>query len=703
MSDNNAAPPATNGNGPRPPPPASKRANPLRPMRPRGRPNPLVSRKPGQKPPHLTQGKPAATSSKSKLGSREDVAERRRQNGGWLDPAPPGYSDIPIMTTKKALLDGIRYHMLKFVPTKSEKNVNPTDQDEFARPVTLHRRDARQPPPGRAVIKDEPEPEPKSVDQDEQDRLAQIKAEKEAQRAIDQAKMAPVTKDIQPKKPKKAKEEKIIFNRAPKTEAAKKESELRYEEALPWHLEDADGKNVWVGSYISALSETTVAFMIDTSVFRMVPLEKWYRMTSKPPFQTYTVDQAEALMNRKMLIPRWQKRHEDNVLKRADVQGTRASFYGKGPMIKTESDTFRAATRAEKMEHDDLDVSGDEFQDDDEQPTLERQEDEDTKEANERIKREQLGANNFGEGDEQELEKELKEKLQEELERQTYGKATKKKLIKHDNEDQYASDDTDEKPWTSSSESESEHEEEEKEETNEQKEPQDVKSSQNAEDKEKGKASGSSSKGTNTPKKAKVKSLKRAGSPVSESSGNESVRKKAKVKKTAVGTSAAAVNSARGSRAGTPVPGNAPIGKRKINMGAGSGSDGEATAGEMSDSAGAKKKKIKLVGSNRGTPTVSRAGSPNPPQADSLQTPGSPRPITKADILAHLRDDGVPLSEMLGVFKARRPEIEKKGPERDAFIKLVKEVCVAAGGKLYRRNNAASPDGTPRTGTPAPA
>jgi transcription initiation factor TFIIF subunit alpha len=355
------------------------------------------------------------------------------------------------MTTKKALLDGIRYHMLKFVPTKADKNIDPTDQDDFARPVTLHRRDARQPPPGRAVIKDEPEPEQRHVDQDEQDRLAQIKAEKEAQRAIDQAKMAPVTKDSQQKKPKKSKDEnKITFNRAPKTQAAKKESELRYEEALPWHLEDADGKNVWVGSYVSALSETTVAFMIDGTVFRMVPLEKWYRMTSKPPFQAYTVDEAEAFMNKKMMISRWAMKDEEKKVKQSDLQATRQSFYGKGPMIKTESDTFRAASRAEKMEHDDLDISGDEFQDDDELPTLERQEDEDTKMTNERIRREQLGANNFGEGDEQELEKELKEKLHEELQRQLYGKSTKKKLIKHDNEDQYASDDSDEKPWTSS-------------------------------------------------------------------------------------------------------------------------------------------------------------------------------------------------------------------------------------------------------------
>jgi transcription initiation factor TFIIF subunit alpha len=55
-------------------------------------------------------------------------------------------------------------------------------------------------------------------------------------------------------------------------------------------------------------------------------------------------------------------------------------------------------------------------------------------------------------------------------------------------------------------------------------------------------------------------------------------------------------------------------------MGAGSGSDGEATAGEMSDGAISRKKKIKLVGSNRGTPSASRAGSPNPSQASKYHS-----------------------------------------------------------------------------------
>lgn len=442
-----AGPPSTTQNGA----PRSQKPNPLRPMRKRPRPaNPLVA--PSRSaPPKQSQKTPGSTAKPVvPNGSKLNVEELRKQYGGWSE-APPEYqyTDIPIMTTKRSLLDGIRYHMMKFSQARiSDKPVDPTDQEDFARPVTLHRRDARQPPPGR-VVKEE-EPEPLQIDEKETERLAQIKAEKEAQRAVDQAKIAPVAKETNPKRPKKQKEEKTMFNRAPKSDAAKKESDLRYEEALPWHLEDADGKNVWVGGYVAALSAANVAFMIDKSVFRMVPLEKWYRFTAKPPFQPFTIDQAEAYMNRKVDVGRWVMKDEEKKAGQNDLEATRRLLYGRGQMIKTESDTFKAASRSEKLDHDDLDVSGDEFQDDDETPYFERMEDDDAKESKDRIRREQLGANLFGDGDEQEVDKELQERLREELERQKYGKSTKKALIKRDREDIYESDDSEDNPWSSS-------------------------------------------------------------------------------------------------------------------------------------------------------------------------------------------------------------------------------------------------------------
>lgn len=437
-----APPPGGRPNGA----PKPRGGGPLRPNRPK--PSIFTPRK-RQPPPGQRKGPNAANAASQNNPKPRSLEERRRENGGWSEPPPEGCNDIPIMTTKKALLDGLRFHMMKLAQTKMDgKPIDPTDDNQFARPVTLHRRDPRQPPAAREVKTEEPEPAP--VDELEAERLEKLKADKEAQKAIDQAKIAPVAKDANPKPKKKHKEEKTQFHRTYKSAAAKKESELRYEEALPWHLEDADGKNVWVGSYVAALSGNQVAFKIDGSVFRMVPLEKYYSFTAKPAFKVLTIDEAEDLMGKKMDVGRWVMKSEKEKADLAELEATRRMLGAGGRMIKTESSTFRAASRAEKMEHDDLDVSGDEFQDDDEAPTFERNNDEDEKESKERIRREQLGANLFGEGDENQVEKELNEQMREELERRKYGKSTKKALIKRDREDVYASDDSEENPWSSS-------------------------------------------------------------------------------------------------------------------------------------------------------------------------------------------------------------------------------------------------------------
>ncbi|KAG7429015.1 Transcription initiation factor IIF subunit alpha [Fusarium oxysporum f. sp. raphani] len=624
--------------------PKKQKPNPLRPLRKNPKANPLVSRRP---PPRPT----APSASGRPNGTKPNIEEIRRQNGGWSEPPPPKYNDIPIMTTKKDLLDGIRYHMMKFTQSKAGgKSIDPTDQDDFARPVTLHRRDARQPPPGRAVKTEAPEAP--QADEEEVERQAQRKAEREAQRAIDQAKIAPVAKDPNPKRPKKQKEEKTTFNRAPKTETAKKASDLRYEEALPWHLEDAEGKNVWVGNFVDTLSGSNVAFMIDQS--------------------TYDIDEVEAFMSKKVDVGRWVMRDEEKKAGRKDLEATRKMFYGSGPMVKTESATFKAASRSEKLEHDEIDMSGDEFQDDDEAPMFERNDDEDTKDSKDRIRREQLGANLFGEGDEQEVDKELDEQLREEILRQKLGKATKKALIKRDREDIYESDDSEENPWSSSSDDNSSDEEEEEDKKD------DDKKEVNKDDKNQ---SGSGSKGTNTPSgkkpegSKKSKSLKRAGSPaLSESSGNESSRKKLKKN----------VTSATGSRSGTPL---LQGGAARRPTAAGSGSDGEATAGEMSDGAAPKRKKLKLVSSSaRGTPSASRAGSPNPTQGAA--SPGSPgaSAVEPSEILDKIPAEGITVNELIKLFNHRLGDRPGQMSKTE-WIQLVKKLCDYGPDKRLRRRS----------------
>ncbi|KAF4125365.1 hypothetical protein GMORB2_4205 [Geosmithia morbida] len=642
-------------------PPRPRPNNVLRPNRPK--PSIFASHRNHNRPNPAAASKPKSTPE-----SRQKALEqRRKENGGWSEAAPEGCNDIPIMTTKRELMDGLRFHIMRFSQAKMDsKAVDPTDDDEFARPVTLHRRDPRQPPAARAPKVEEPEKVP--VDAQEIERLEALKAEKEAQKAIDQAKIAPVAKESNPKPKKKVREERTQFHRTYKSEAARKESELRYEEALPWHLEDADGKNVWVGNYVAALSGNNVAFKIDGSVFRMVPLEKWYKFTSKPSFKVLSIDEAEDLMSRKMDVGRWVMKSDERKASQAELEATRRMLGGGGRMIKTESSTFKAASRAEKMEHDDIDISGDEFQDDDEAVTFERNNDEDEKESKERIRREQLGANLFGDGDEQQVEKDLNEELREELERRKYGESTKKALIKRDREDVYESDASQENPWSSSNEEDKKDKEEGEDGQNDSKDGKDK-------DKSKGPKGSTPQKQKLGDSSKKGKGIKRVGSPaLSESSGNESTFKK-KTK---------ASSSVMGSRAGTPSFQQAAVAKRKAKSGgAGSGSDGEATAGELSDGAGPKKK-IKLKGSSSGTPSASRTGTPNPTARSTSPDSQANGAIEPSEVLDRIPPEGITIQDLIKFFTGRVGERPGQMPKAE-WIRLVRGLCDYGADKRLRK------------------
>jgi len=208
----------------------------------------------------------------------------------------------------------------------------------------------------------------------------------------------------------------------------------------------------------------------------------------------------------------------------------------------------------------------------------------------------------------------------------------------------------------------------------------------------------------------KGKSLKRPGSPnLSESSGTESSRKK-KQKKTGG-------NSVQPSRSGTPLPPGVAGQKHKLGMG--SGSDGEATGGEMSD-ATKRKKKLKIIGSGaRATPTGSRAGSPVPASANGKSnisdigsvaevrgsnsvlaasptspstragSPGQSDPIQVFEIRDLLPPPGAPgirLADLLKAFSGRVGDGPGQTPKLD-FIQLVKANANYGQDKLMRRKD----------------
>lgn len=374
-------------------------------------------------------------------GAIAKLERLRSQYGGWSEPPPSsGYRDIPIVTTAKALREGSRYHVMRFPqPTGpgGRGAIDPTDQNSFTRPVLLHRRDTRQPPPGYVSKRQKKEetPEEETADDKEAERLEQVKAEREAQKAADQAKIAPTVKEMISKRPRKQKDDQVIANRMPKTEKGRKEASLRYEEALPWHLEDVDGKNVLAGRYVAALSEANVALVFDGSKYRMIPIEKWYRFTHKPPYQSDGEDDETGDKKKKKDAPLagWMTR---TLKKREEESESKNEFRNSGKRLGP----ARAPAYANDVRGDEIDMEGDEFADDDENTGFDN--DEDTKISNDRIRREQLGANLFGDADEKEVDAEEERKLRRELERKLASRKLKKTLKKRENVDDVESDES---------------------------------------------------------------------------------------------------------------------------------------------------------------------------------------------------------------------------------------------------------------------
>ncbi|KAK8059747.1 hypothetical protein PG996_009677 [Apiospora saccharicola] len=664
-----------NGQGPTPP----MGVAPLRKRKPVG--NPLVPRqKPKPRPAGVhAPGTPMHANSKNsatpaKVAPEKMVQPRgiptmaqieaaRSNFGGWSTPAPPGCEEFSLVLSKKGSKEGQRRHVMRLAPPHQKLKdqgggLDPSNQNDFVRPVTLHRRDPRQPPPGREVK--EEVVEFTSEQTEESEKLAQLKAERDAQRAVDDAMKAPVMRDTAPKKnPKENKQKKpgTQVHYGARTEKQKKENEIRYEEALPWHLEDADGKHVWVGQYEAPLSDAKFALVMQNGVCQMIPLEKWYKFVSKRAnVNALSIEEAEKVMSKKAPVSRWAMRDAQRERSEQAMVESRRIVNG-GPNVKQESATFRSVSRREVQDHNELDVSGDEFQDDDETAGFEPDRDEDVKDSKDRVRREQLGANLFGDADEREVDNEEAKEKKEELERKLLGKDLKKALKRRDKQFQYDSDDSERErdPFASSSDSDSDSDDD------------DVKKEEDKDGKDKDGKDKDKYKGSDTVHAKKVavesgkkgKSLKRAGSPgVSDSSGTESTRKK-KVK---TGPSS---SSLTGSRSGTPLMVGNP------SHLSGSTSDGEATGGDMSDGAGGikKKKKTQLsIGTNsKGTPTGSRAGSPNPPSATSPM-----EPVTGADIIEHIPPQGISIAQLLRKFDRRVGD--KPGQmARNLWIKLVKE------------------------------
>ena len=458
-------------------------------------------------------------------------------SGPAQPPASEPYQDFAVYVTKKDIEEGMRYHGFKFNvrvgENKAPPTIDPYDPSQFTRPVRLHRRYARD-----KQETGQPSDAPPGVDDKERELYNARRAERQAEREANQALIAPtgtLTKKAQSKKKNQKVVEDVYYNES--NPRQQKAAQLRYEETKPWHLEDYDNKNTWIGTYQEPMSSSSVLLTVDMThgCFHMTPIERWYKFTPTNRLDTMNAEEAEKYMSAGVKPDRWflktQVGAEEAKQQEAKVKRERTLAMKKAELVE---DNGYAAVKDEgefyNPDKDDLDFEfNDEFQDDDEGAMFGNLEEDEAKDIERRIREEMRGANISAPGlkntemdfDEEETRQKMEERAQKKRE-----KRMKKQLIKKERKTEYE-DDSEENPYSESSDSEDSDEERERLES-ERKEEEERKAALANGDK-----SGTSTKGNNTPsgraeKKGLTANLKRPGSPnLSDASGTES-RKKAK-------------------------------------------------------------------------------------------------------------------------------------------------------------------------------
>ncbi|KAF3166917.1 hypothetical protein TWF788_011509 [Orbilia oligospora] len=607
--------------------------------------DPLVRPKPKKPPPKKPLG-PAPKGLKPAINEDPEP-----------DEDPSTYTQYKLVTTKKALLRNMRFHCMRLY---SKNDVNIMDPEEFIRPIKLHRRDPRGPLQGAKVDPGSNgaplDPDEKDIDPEEKAKREAEKAEKERQHAENLARIAPHGGAVKQKKNMFKKKTQQVFQRD------EEERRLKYEEYFPWFIEDYENKNTWIGNLEGGLSGTSVMLVMDDGMFKMIPVEKFYRFQQRNTFKTLSADQAEAAMKQKEKLNRWfmdvTKADEKEAKLKEEQENLRATkrlYTVKGDRLEGRE------AKPGFTDADELDFEED-FADDEAPPIIEGDEEE-LKAATKKMQREQLSANIFDIRDEKDYEREEQEKRALEKSRKAHGRKVKKYLKQREKNAIYESD-SDENPYASSQESVDSDEEaakkeeeekkkaaekaaKEKEEEDKKRERQEQKEAEEVVKSLKAAAAGkaASQPGTSPPTATTAptkpsaaqtaKSLKRSGSPGIQDTGPESDARNKRVKKDDQSSSAKSLVATNGqappqsrliaikreSDTGVLIP-NSPgdipknknIKKRRKPTGAGSGSEYE-TGGEMSDGAtsegGKAPKKIKIrVGGDGSVSVPARSGSP---------------------------------------------------------------------------------------------
>lgn len=324
--------------------------------------------------------------------------------------------------------------MAKFV---SKKTIDPRDESQFPRPVRLQRRDPRATAPtpasGDGEASDRKGKDPAGLDEAEREQLEEKKIAREKEREENRAQIAPSI-SAGPKRSNAPKQRTQQVFKSEMTPEEIARARIKYEEALPWHLEDFDNKNTWSGKYEAAMSDTYVMFVLEnTGKMRMVPVDKWYKFTPKNQFKTLTIEEVEKHMARKIRDPRWFMEKEQ-----AQAQEKELQKYARSRKLFTGRAQHTAAGGREGFEGDEMDFEEDRFADDEEHVGL-FDEDEDAKTAEKRIKDDQLKANIFNIRDEKVYDQEEQKEKKDKEALKHFGKHVRKALQRREKNYDYSS------------------------------------------------------------------------------------------------------------------------------------------------------------------------------------------------------------------------------------------------------------------------
>jgi transcription initiation factor TFIIF subunit alpha len=324
---------------------------------------------------------------------------------GFSDPlvTEGSYRDYRVVTTKRGLIDGLRFHLLQFA---GDKAVDIRNEQEFVRPVRLHRRDPRGAPPGQ--IKEEGDEPKDGMDKAEREELNARKEARQREREQNLAQIAPSANPT--KKLTAFKKKTAQVWRPDYTAEDRRRIQTNYEERLPWHLEDFDNKHCFVGSHQSGSSNVHAAFVYEPSLdsttgkFRLLPVEKLYAFEPKrKQIKTMTIEEAEAAMKKRGTVPDWLVKQREARIQEAQRELVSRQARGLFSGAQKESIAGRQGEEA------DFDFE-DDFADDEEGNPFEDK-DEDVKIAEKRVKEDQLQANLF------DLKEEKEYDMAEEMER----------------------------------------------------------------------------------------------------------------------------------------------------------------------------------------------------------------------------------------------------------------------------------------------